>query len=286
MTPQLGIIGVGKVAEALAPLAYRAGYRIAAVYSRHAERAAGLAASVGAAVADSPIHVVRQAHLTLLTVPDDALADVVSALVGAGPIALTEDRAVIHTSGAHSLEVLAPLADAGLLTGSLHPAYPFTGMPVDSLADVAIAIEASGEPLSMWLRAWVSALGARAIAIAPGGKVLYHAALVFASNYTVTLYALAQELLMHIGAGRAEADAALSALVAGTVANIAQQGVPSALSGPLVRGDTGTINEHLRALEAVDMEIAALYRALARATLPLVEARGLASEHLRAAIDA
>jgi predicted short-subunit dehydrogenase-like oxidoreductase (DUF2520 family) len=119
--------------------------------------------------------------------------------------------------------------------------------------------------------------------VPPGSKALYHAALVIASNYTVTLYAAAERLLLSMGADRAAADAALNALVGVTVENLRRQGVPDALTGPLVRADVGTLAAHLRALRDADPALEEVYRALARLTYPLVEARGVSLdpiEHL------
>ncbi|MCC6616823.1 MAG: DUF2520 domain-containing protein [Anaerolineae bacterium] len=280
--PALGIVGAGKVGGALARLAHAHGYVITAVNSRQPSDAVALAEVVGAQVVASAAEVVARADLTLLTIPDDALAAMASTLTTTAPLT---PKAIIHTSGAHSHDVLAPLAAYGYLIGSLHPAYPFSG-PVESLAGVGFAVEASGEPLATWLRDLIDALGGRALAIPPGGKPIYHAALSIASNYTVTLYALAETLLRSLGADRAEAAAAILPLLDATVDNIHQRGIPDALTGPLVRGDAGTVAAHLAALEASDADTAQLYRALARATLPLVEARGVETDELARLLDA
>ena len=268
--PTLGIVGAGKVGGTLAHLSHAQGYHVAAVSSRDRAHASALADAVDARLVSTPAEVIERADLTLLTIPDDAIVSVAEML----PAATSRTpKAIIHTSGAHSLDALAPLAGRGFLTGSLHPAYPFSGV-VESLAGVGFAVEASGEPLDTWLHELVAALDGRAIPIPPGGKAIYHAALSIASNYTVTLYAIAEHLLASLGADRADAAAAIQPLLAGTVENIRQHGIPDALTGPIVRGDAGTVAAHLAALEAYDPQVARLYRGLARATLPLADARG------------
>ena len=96
-----------------------------------------------------------------------------------------------------------------------------------------------------------------------------------ASNYLVTLYAVAEGLLMRIGADQALADRALHRLVAATVVNLGVQGIPAALTGPLVRADVGTVRAHLAALAQVDGELVELYAQLARLSLPMLAARGV-----------
>jgi predicted short-subunit dehydrogenase-like oxidoreductase (DUF2520 family) len=283
MKPTIGIVGAGKVGGTLARLCLQHGYHIGAVYSREAAKKGALAQVVGADAATSAQAVVAGCDLTLLTVPDDALVGLASAIrmehqMPAFP------RAVVHTSGAQSMEVLKPLAEAGLMTGSLHPAYPFASVEsaLHGLEGAAYALEAEHDLLRDWLHDLVLALGGRVIQIPPGKKALYHAALVMASNYTVGLYGVAKRLLMSLGAERGAEDAALNALLAGTIANLQEKGVPNALTGPLVRGDAGTIRAHLAALDA---DTAALYRLLALATLPLAEARGVDTTEIRQTLE-
>lgn len=274
----LGFIGAGKVAGTLARLWHEKGYRIAVVYSRTEDHAKALANAVGAEVVQTPDAVVAAADLTLLTVPDDAILPLAESLATGS----WTGKGVVHTSGAHDAQTLAALAEKGASVGSLHPAFPFTDAanPAESLAGVAFAVEAADERLRGWLLGLVAALDGKALAIPTGGKVLYHAALAIASNYTVTLYALAERLLMSLGVERGNADAALNPLVTASVQNIVRQGIPDALPGPLTRADVGTVAAHLQALDNVDKDIAVVYRQLARLSFPMLAARGVALDGL------
>ena len=271
----IGFIGAGKVAGTLARLWHKQGYKIAAVYSRSARHAQTLAEAVGTQAVPSPEDVVAAADLTLLTVPDDAIISLAQSMAKMMP-ALTS-KGVVHTSGAHDAHSLESLAARGANVGSLHPAFPFTDVtnPAGSMAGTAFAVEAEDEKLREWLLELVAALDAKALAIPAGGKVLYHAALAIASNYTVTLYALAEQLLTTLGVTRADAGAALNPLVTATVQNIVKQGIPGALPGPLTRADVGTIAAHLLALDSVDEDIAVVYRQLARLSFPMLSERGI-----------
>ena len=276
MKPTLGIIGAGKVGRTLARLLYAQGYTVAAVYSpTHAH---DLAREVGSTVTDNPRDVLHHAQLVLLTVPDDVIEPLAVQLA----VDDLAGKAVIHTSGVHGAQSLARLAVHGAMTGSLHPVYPFASVEtvLHGLDGVTFALEAESAKLASWLSAIVQALGGQVLVVPPGSKGLYHAALVLASNYTVTLYALAEQLLLAISDDRKAVDGALNALVSATVDNLREVGIPAALTGPLVRGDVQTIKAHLQALNDADSETAALYRQLGLLTLPLVKARGTAPEAL------
>jgi predicted short-subunit dehydrogenase-like oxidoreductase (DUF2520 family) len=286
--PTLGFIGAGKVGHTLARLWYRKGYRVRAVYSRTRANALELASLVGAAVVNSPGSVVRAADLTFLTVPDDAIPDVASIIrQELDVVSVVGIKGIVHTSGARDRLILELLAQKGCMTGGLHPAYPFADVEtaVARLPGTTFGIEAEDEMLSNWLTALVQALEGYALAIPAGGKAIYHSAFVFASNYMVTLYAIAEQLLTGLGAERETANRALNALVAGTVVNLEQRGVPDALTGPLVRGDVETLEAHLQAMRGIDGELADLYIHLTRLSLPMLTARNMDTTYIEALLN-
>lgn len=267
--PSLGFIGAGKVGIPLARLWYEAGYRVAAIYSRNAVKAQELASVVGAKVFSSADEVVESADLTFLTVPDDAIQAVAAGFINRD----LHGKAVVHTSGAHDAMLLSSLADQGAMIGSLHPVFPFADVDtaMSQLPGAVFALEAEDAVLRGWLMGLVEALRGHVIVIPAGQKALYHSALVFASNYTVTLYSIAERLLVELGADKMTADEALNGLLGGTIENFREKGIPDALTGPLVRGDTGTLAAHLKALEKTPF--VELYRQLARLSFPMLEAR-------------
>ena len=271
-SPRLGIIGVGRVGGTLARLLHRSGYEVAAVYNRHEGPAEALAAQTGAHVTADMADVVAHADLVLLTVADDAIQPVAQSLAGCD----WRGKGAIHTSGAHSVDVLDVLIKSGAVVGSLHPALPFAATDEDaqSVSGAAFAVEADDERLRGWLHAMVTALGGHVLDIPADGKARYHAALALASNYTVTLYAAAERLLAGLGADESARRAVLDALVSATVENIRQRGIPDALTGPLVRADLGTLAVHLDALRS-EPEIRKNYIALARLSYPMLIARGV-----------
>lgn len=278
--PRLGFIGTGKVGGTLARLWYTAGVQIAAVYNRSPASAARLGAAVDAAVGDSDQAVVVAADLTFVTVPDDAVQAVAERIAKTDNL---EGKGIVHTSGSLDASALERLAERGAMVGSLHPAFPFASEQVsrESLKGAVMAVEAEDARLRRWLIDLVHDLGCVEMNIGSGQKALYHAALVFTSNYTVTLFSIGQRILSSLGTDRTTADRALQRLLDGTVRNIEERGLPEALTGPLARGDVGTIRTHLRGLEQFDPALKDLYRHLALQTLFMVESRGQSIETLQ-----
>jgi len=127
------------------------------------------------------------------------------------------------------------------------------------------AFAISGEPAALsTARRLIGLLGGSGITVPTSRRPMYHAAAVFASNYVVTLLRQASSIFRAAGATQDEAERALTALAKGTLENVEELGIDAALTGPLVRGDVGTVELHLRTLEPGDAE---LYAALGKRTL-------------------
>jgi predicted short-subunit dehydrogenase-like oxidoreductase (DUF2520 family) len=133
------------------------------------------------------------------------------------------------------------------------------------------------EPLRSTLSTLIVVLGGKALVLSGRNKARYHLAATLASNYVVTLFSMAVDLLGHEGFSRAESAQALMPLLRGTVENLAQIGLPHALTGPIARGDIGTVKKHIEILhEAPGFE--AVYCALGRATIPIAIQKGTLQE--------
>lgn len=269
--PSVAIIGLGRVGLVLGRALHAAGYTIAAVSSRDTAKASAVAAAFGARAA-APADAVRAADLTLLTVSDDAIATVAAELAAAA--AWQPGRLVVHASGASPASALAAAAAQGAQIGAFHPLGAFATPDTPLPAGITFAIEAT-PPLQPLLWQMALDLGGRPFDLAPDDKTLYHAAAVIASNYTVTLAALATELFERLGATPEQGLQALLPLMRTTLDNLERQGLPDALTGPLVRGDVGTVWRHIQALDHTTPHIGVLYRCLAQGTLPLAMRRGL-----------
>lgn len=256
--PRIGFIGAGTVGTALAISLAGEGYEVVAVASRSRSSAERLAEVVeGCVPFDNGQEVVERAELIFVTTPDDVIEQVVAGL------AWRPGRAALHCSGAASLDILELARVAGAQVGGLHPLQSFANVQeaIENLPGSTFALEAE-EPLLSTLKAMAEALGGAWVELGPGDKVLYHTAAVMVSNYTVALMKMATDLWREFGKSIPEATQALLPLLEGTVNNIAKVGLPDCLTGPIARGDTGTIQKHLQALGERLPSLLSAYREL------------------------
>jgi predicted short-subunit dehydrogenase-like oxidoreductase (DUF2520 family) len=225
----------------------------------------------------------RDADLVLLTVPDDAVAATCEALAADG--AFGPDRLVAHCSGALGLDVLEAARAAGARVLCLHPlqTFPDVDAAVATVPGATIAVTAADEATAEAGEQIVRDLGAVPVRIDEEHKALYHAAAVFASNYLVAVSALAEDLFV-----RAGVDDALERflpLSRATLDNVAALGSETALTGPAVRGDAGTVARNLEALRAAAPDAGPAYVALARVALGLGERSGRLTPSARARVE-
>ena len=266
----IGIVGAGTVGTALATRLSQKGYRVSAVASRTTESARRLARRVRTALVCSDAQgVANVSDLVFVTTPDGVIPTVVSS------IKWRKGQSVLHCSGADSLDVLEPARNAGAQVGVFHPLQTFASVDqaIVNLPGSTFALEAD-EPLLGRLRQMATDLGGHWVALKAGDKVLYHAAAVMACNYVVTLVKLAADLWSTFGISQAEATRALLPLLKGTLNNIENVGLPNCLTGPIERGDMGTIRKHLAALEQKAPHLLSTYRELGLQTVPISLAKG------------
>ena len=265
-----GFIGAGTTGTALAVRLSQKGCPVVAVSSRtlsSAQKLAGLVPNCG--VCHTAQEVAEAAGLVFITTPDDVIAQVCS------EVQWHEGQSVVHCSGAHSVDILDPAKKLGAAVGSFHPLQTFADVDqaIENLPGSTFALEAR-EPLLSTLKELTSLLNGNWVELKPGDKVLYHAAAVFACNYMVTLVKLALDLWQDFGVSQKEATKTLLPLLRGTINNIGNIGLPDCLTGPVARGDSGTIERHLSALEARSPSLLNTYKELGLQTIPIALAKG------------
>ncbi len=266
---RVGVIGAGRVGAVLGAALRRSGHEVVATSAVSEASRARAAALLPGVPLLPPDEVVAAATMVLLAVPDDALGPLVQGLAEVG--AFRAGQIVAHTSGRHGLAVLTPAE--GVLPMALHPALPFTGTEVDleRLQGASFGVT-SPEVLRPIAEALVVEMGSEPVWILDELRPLWHAALAHGANHLVTLVASAADLLRE--ASTADGSSAPAPLLGAALDGALRSG-DAALTGPVSRGDAGTVAAHLAALPE---QIRPAYLALARLTAD----RALASGRLGA----
>jgi predicted short-subunit dehydrogenase-like oxidoreductase (DUF2520 family) len=282
LSETIGIVGAGRVGQALGHLLRLQGERIVGVVSRNPVHAREAAHFIGPGVETRNYsQLVHEANAILVAVADDAVSDVAERLAGAG----ISRGTVIHTAGVYGPEVLDVLADRGVACGSVHPLQTIA-TPEQGVTDLpgswfAVAAEDRAREVA---ERWVRLLRGNLLSVAPGGKSLYHAAAVMVGNYTAALLEAALVLMQEAGVPRDDARRALAPLMKAGVENALSQGPATALTGPIARGDGRTIRRHLDAMTRAEISetVMRFYRAAGMQTADLAGQRGLSTEKVRA----
>lgn len=268
--PRIGIVGAGRVGLALGIAFDRAGWPVGAVASRDATRRERFLQLVpGAHAHDAPGGLLDAVELLFLCVPDDVIARV------AGDLRLYGGQAIVHTSGALPASVLEPARAAGTSAASFHPLVAFAD-PERAVADLhgaTVALEGD-EPLLALLSDLAEGIGAQPVRLPPGGKAGYHAAAVLAAGGFIGLLDAIAEVARGAGLDEAGALAVYGPLIRQSLANAESLGIAASLTGPLARGDRGTVAAHLEAMRRLAPGAVDLYVAVAHREISLAEVKG------------
>lgn len=276
-TPRVFVVGAGRAGRALAHAMRVAGVDVVGLHGRRP----GTDITWGA-WPDS----LASANVVLVTVRDAELDGVLRDLSGAST--LTARAVVLHASGSAEPAALDLVRARGHEAGTFHPLVPLTDptRATEQLRSAWIGIDGD-EGARAVSRDLAERIGARVLEIPPGEKARYHAAAVFVSNFPVVLMSVATRLLELVGIQDDSARSALGVLLTASAQNAATVAPEAALTGPVVRGDVGTVRAHLAALSETP-EILELYRALSREALPIATKAGADParvEELRVVLD-
>jgi predicted short-subunit dehydrogenase-like oxidoreductase (DUF2520 family) len=271
---RLDIVGGGAVGRTLGRLLHEAGAtRIGRVAGRSLASAREAVAFIGAGEPGVDFDTLGRVDLLMLSVGDDAIGAVASALAASG--AVLDGAVIFHCSGALSAEVLEPVRAKGACTASLHPVKTFAepDAAATGFRGTYCGLEGDADALAA-LQPLVLAIGGVPFAIDGARKSLYHAGSVFACNYVTALIELGLRCQEQAGLARETAVAVLAPLAAETVANAFAFGPAAALTGPIARGDAGLVRRQLAALDAAPPGTRTLYARLGQVALELSRAQG------------
>ncbi|MDZ7631731.1 MAG: DUF2520 domain-containing protein [Gemmatimonadaceae bacterium] len=261
------LVGAGRAGRALA-----AAFRAAGLAHVLVDRT-GIVEQHGHAVHSSRADAVRHAPTILVAVRDGQIDVALDELRERDGV--RTDAVVLQVSGSAEPSARERIAAIGVHYGTFHPLLPLIDPSLASfrLQGSVIGIEGDAAAHSVALQLAMR-LGATTIEIPRTERAAYHAAAVIASNFPVTLAALAEGLLSRIGVDPVAAHRAVRALMAASVENLAAAPrALDALTGPIARGDVATVRAHTTALHG-SRPYHDVYEVLSRATLTLMQERG------------
>jgi predicted short-subunit dehydrogenase-like oxidoreductase (DUF2520 family) len=268
------IIGMGNVGLGLAMALEARGLPLTGVWNRSRDRAEA-ASRVLRCPVDSDTISLRGAHLVIVATADDAIAELGTRLSG---MLLPTGCVVTHLSGCLPASILGEVQGGGV--GSMHPMLACP-TPQQAVLDLPLAhwvIEGDVRAVPV-LEAFVARLGARSQRIRSESKARYHAAAVMASNLVLALLRAAADEAKE--AGLSGLGPALNRLALGAVQQACERGLADALTGPVLRGDSATVERHIGALRP---NHACLYRNLSQEALRLAVERKLPQEKVEALV--
>jgi predicted short-subunit dehydrogenase-like oxidoreductase (DUF2520 family) len=257
------IIGLGKVGTSIGYLLKKAGYTIAAVVDQSDNALNCNIAYTGG----KPFHCLAEMDVDvdcyIITTGDDQIKSACEILARQ----IKPGSLVMHMSGAGSLDLLASARDAGAKTGSIHPLQTFSDVKsaIDSLPGTVYGITID-QDLQDWSKKLVTSIGGIPFFIDDQNRALYHAAACIVSNYFVSLIYMAEEIYGILGLDAEKARHAFWPLLRGTLQNIEQRGSVSSLTGPIARGDLGTLEKHLDAIKVHIPALLQAYREMGKVT--------------------
>jgi len=268
----VSIIGAGRLGTALALALANKSYSIRSLVAQRVA-SARRAARVLKLLDDSPqvlaaknLSSLQPADLFLIATPDDQIAGVAAELA---TLETSHRKSVaLHTSGALSSQVLAPLRKKGWSTGSIHPLISVSGTTT-ALDGAFWSVEGDKTALRLG-KTIVRDLGGKSFSIRSEDKPLYHAAAVMSAGNVVALFDVALEMLVQCGLTRKTARNILLPLLASTVHNLESKDTAGALTGTFARGDVETVQRHLKALKT-NKDALELYRLLGKRSLKLTK---------------
>lgn len=266
---KFGIIGAGVVGTSLAVLLNKAGYDCMGVNTRSRESYRRFCSYLAAEHFELG-QLAALSDILFITTNDAAIEAVASQLALLKNI--RPGQVWVHCSGSLPSSVMCkdPAPAAGYL--SVHPLQAFASIDnaLELMPGTHFGIEGDSGETEKLGEILVKVLGGIPHKIEPAKKSAYHAGAVVASNYLVSLVAMAVILFEQAGIPEKDALKSLLPLVAGSYHNIKKVGLPYALTGPIARGDVEVVRKHLQEMPE---ELQEVYKGLGRIAFDLGKQR-------------
>lgn len=231
---KIALLGTGNVATVLGRKFKTAGHEIIHVYGRDMKKASDLAAELDAESCNYLTVLKKDADLYLVSLSDDALAELTHTLE-------LGDRLVAHTAGAVSIHALDKVSTRfGVF-------YPLQSLRAElpELPHIPMMVEGNTPAVQESLKQ-IALTISNQVEEGNGEKRLkLHLAAVFCNNFTNHLY--------HLAAGYCQQEGLdfnlLQPLIIETALRLRHISPAGAQTGPAIRNDQATIQKHLSLMQ-------------------------------------
>lgn len=260
---KIGFIGGGRVGFSLGKYFCENGLSISGYYSR-TYRSAYEASKFTNSIAYKELNeLIENSDTIFITTPDDSIHEVWNKMYKAN----IKGKIICHTSGSLSSEIFSNINNSGAFGYSIHPMFPFCDKYNDykKLKNAYFSIEGSKEYLQ-YLYSVLSSLGNNVILIKSENKKLYHLANVTVSNLVLSIINLGCSYLSKCGISNEDSIKGLFPLIESNIKNLKENGFLNAITGPVERGDLGTLKKHMEVIPSEDKK---MYKCLSSNLLKL-----------------
>lgn len=259
----IGFIGAGKVGVSLGKYFSENNIKIIGYYSKSIESAKDAAFFTKSNYFKDVEELIDKSDTIFITTPDGVIKDVWDSIKQLS----IKNKIICHCSGSLSSKIFSNIEEYNSYGYSIHPMFAFSDKynSHKKLKEAFITLEGSNEYLDKMKNLFES-LGNKVQIISSENKAKYHAASVFASNQVIGLIKTSVDLLKQCGFDDSNALEALSPLMLNNMINVIQNGMIQSLTGPIERGDIGTVKSHLNVLDDEDKE---LYKLISKKLLDI-----------------
>lgn len=260
---KIGFIGAGRVGFSLGKYFFEKGLSISGYYSRTYRSAYEASKFTDSNCYEKLNDLIKNSDTIFITTPDDVIHDIWNEMCNLN----IKDKIICHTSGSLSSEIFSNINNSGAFGYSIHPMFPFCDKFNDykKLNTAYFSIEGDTKYLDYLYSVLVS-LGNKVLLMKPQNKKLYHLANVTVSNLVLSIINLGCEYLNKCGISNEDAINAFFPLIESNIKNLKENGVLRAITGPVERGDIGTIKKHIEVIPSEDKE---MYKCLSSNLLKL-----------------
>ncbi len=270
-TKAVSVIGAGRLGASLAIALSERGINIVAASSRRDEQREWLRSKLPhTIITPSPAEAAYHADIVFITSRDDAITRLCE------ECEWRPGQMVAHCSGVQGLEPLRSAKRSAAFTGAIHPLQTFPSRASSQrFENITFAIESEDDAFEQWLTDLAALLNGRSISISGDQeRALYHASAVMACGLLAGLAGIAAEIWENFGVDRSKALSMMSPMIMSTANEIAQRGIPDALTGPYTRGDIDTVRRHLDATKSSSHTLSRAYASIALAQLHIAAEQG------------